>query len=75
MDIDDLAESYKQTANSVKQAKAAISYFVQERERIKREKRIELIKEVVAAILAVIAFVDLLALILCLKYQSFDWLS
>lgn len=47
MDIDDLAESYKQTANSVKQAKAAISYFVQERERIKREKRIELILAVI----------------------------
>lgn len=47
MDIDDLAESYKQTANSVKQAKAAISFFVQERERIKREKRIELILAVI----------------------------
>ena len=47
MDIDDLAESYKQTANSVKQAKAATSYFVQERERIKREKRIELILAVI----------------------------
>lgn len=75
MDIDDLAKSYKQAVNNVEQAKAAISYFVQERERIKREKRIELIKEVIAAILAVIAFVALLALILCLKYQSFDWLG
>lgn len=58
----------------LEQAKAAISYFVQERERIKREKRIELIKEVIAAILAVVVFVALLVLILCLKWQGFDWL-
>lgn len=60
MDIDDLAESCKKVANNVEQAKAAISYFVQERRRIKREKRIELIKEVIAAILAIVCFVLIL---------------
>lgn len=41
-------------------AKAAVSFFAQEKHRIAREKRIELIKECVAAILAIVCFVLIL---------------
>ena len=65
-------ESKEQRPDDI--AHRAISFFAQEKHRIAREKRIELIKEVIAAILAIIVFVALLVLILCLKWQGFDWL-